>query len=124
MRILPVAALFTILAGVAGCATESGRDFPIFFPTDDMALTPDAQQAVANVAKLAGESHASRIVVSGDADGGTPHDAELAYRRAATVVQALQQAGIAAQHIQLQPGAPGPEQKGVAAHKVNVRLDS
>jgi outer membrane protein OmpA-like peptidoglycan-associated protein len=124
MKRVSAAVAALVLVGLAGCATEKGRDLPVFFDEGQSDLTPDGSGTVANIAKLAGKTGASTITVSGQADGGTPHDAELAYRRGEVVVQALEQAGIDARRIQLQPSVPPEGEHGVAAHKVVVHLES
>ncbi|HLY53967.1 MAG TPA: OmpA family protein [Stellaceae bacterium] len=110
------------LALLAACTTEPGRAYLVFFPTDETTLTPDAQGVVQDVVKAAKESHSAHVVVQGEADGSTAHDADLAYKRGALVTEALLQAGLDPARVEQQPGAPGPQEKGVMAHKVVVTL--
>jgi hypothetical protein len=107
---------------VAGCAAEPGRDFLVFFPTDDPALTPDASATVSRIAALARAPSAVRITVAGEADGGTAHDSALARARGEAVVAALVKDGIDPGRIEQLPATVVPGQQGLTAHKVVLHL--
>jgi outer membrane protein OmpA-like peptidoglycan-associated protein len=117
-----LAAALAVFLALAGCATEPGRDFLVFFPTDALTLSASADGVVAGVAKLAAGSHSAHLVVEGQADGGKPHDAELAYQRGQAVVAALVAAGVDAARIEIRPSAPPAETTGLAAHKVIIHF--
>lgn len=120
MKVILVAAM---LVALAACAPMSGpRQLDVFFLTNEAVLTPDGQKVVTEAAKIAKEGKPSRIVVEGQADGGTPSDAALADKRAGTVVDALVAAGVGAGRITkvVSPAPAGVT--GVAAHKVTVEL--
>lgn len=112
-----------ITLALAACAPMNGpRQMDVFFMTNEASLTPDGQQVVTEIAKLAREGKPSRIVVEGQADGGAPSDAALADKRAGTVVDALVAAGVDGGRI-TKVAAPAPGGvTGVAAHKVTVQL--
>ncbi len=114
--------LAVVLTVLAACAANGPRQLDVFFLTNDAKLTPDGQQVVAEIAKEARAGKPSRIVVEGEADGGTPSDAALADKRAGTVIDALVAAGVDAKSI-TKVAAPAPAGiTGVAAHKVSVQL--
>jgi hypothetical protein len=79
MKVILVAAL---LIALAACAPMSGpRHLDVFFLTNEASLTPDGQKVVTEAAKIAKEGKPSRIVVEGQADGGTPSDAATSMYR-------------------------------------------
>jgi outer membrane protein OmpA-like peptidoglycan-associated protein len=107
----------------AGCATkEPGRQFPVYFQAENDTLDQAGEATVTEITRVATGSH-QQIVIRGQADGGTPHDAQLAYSRGQTVAQDLQAHGVDPSRIQIQPSAPAPGETGVAAHKVVVTLE-
>ena len=115
-------AMVAIAMALAGCVSNQPREFTVFFETDDAAMTPEAQKVVVQIAAAARDAHPAKIVVEGQADGGTTHDAALADGRADTVLHALADAGVDANSINKKPSAPLPGTVGVAAHKVKVTL--
>ena len=115
---------FAALAALAGCMKSAvePRNFVVFFPIDDAALTPEAQKSVAGIAAATRDAGPSRFTVEGGADGGTPHDATLADERALAVIHALVEDGVDAGSIEKRPSAPPNGSAGVAAHEVIVRI--
>lgn len=115
--------VFAIAATLVACAhLDQPRSYLVYFDTDSATLTADGQRIVTTIASAAGDVSASKILVSGRADGATPHDATLADQRATVVMQALAQHGVAAAKIEKQPDAPPSGLTGVAAHEVVVTL--
>lgn len=113
-----------VMIALVGCVSHptTPREFAVFFQTDDAAVTPGAQQVVTQIAAAAREARPSKIVIEGQADGGTARDATLADARADTVLHALVSAGIDASRLEKRPSAPLQGITGVAAHKVKVML--
>ena len=118
-----LAALAVILA-LAACAHEPGREFVVFFPADDSTVRPSAQAVISSIATVAAQSRTLRLEVEGQADGGTPKDADLAVARGRAVVAALTDAGVDPARIDEHPSPPVAGEVGLAAHKVVVRLVS
>jgi hypothetical protein len=117
-------AMATVLTALVGCISHltAPREYVLFFPINDATVTPEAQDVVAQIASAARDARPSKIVIEGQADGGTAHDATLADERADTVLHALVSAGTNASSVDKRPSAPAPEITGVAAHKVKVTL--
>lgn len=109
---------------LAGCShrLDKPREFVVFFETDRVELTQEAQQILGRVAEDANEYSPSKIVVAGRADGGTAHDASLADQRAAAVARGLIDRGIRGERIEKRADAPPPGIAGVAAHRVIIEL--
>jgi len=110
---------------LAGCASEPPAEpsrFLIFFRADEATLTADAREIVATIGTAWRQRHPAKVVVAGNADGATAHDATLADERAATVVRALVEAGIDANAIEKEPSAPPPGRTGYGAHQVGVEF--
>jgi outer membrane protein OmpA-like peptidoglycan-associated protein len=116
-----VLALLLALGACAGRLAEP-QIFVVYFPTNDAVLTPQAHALATEIAAARRDMNPSRVVVEGRADGGTPHDAELADARARAVARALVDAGVDAALIEQHPGAPPAGETGVAAHQVVVRF--
>ena len=117
-------AILLILVLLAAC--ESMRPAPVgqfvlFFRTNEAVLTPEAKEIVGRIVKAAQERHPARIVVEGKADGNTPHDQELADKRAGNAVKALVEGGIDTKFIESH--ASTTTETGVAAHQVVVRFE-
>lgn len=121
---MPRSVMAAVLIALVGCVSHptTPREFTVFFQTGDATATPGAQAVVTRIAKAARETRPSRIVIEGQADGGTARDANLADERADTVLHALVSAGIDASRLDKRPSAPLPGTTGVAAHKVKVTL--
>ncbi|HXQ51219.1 MAG TPA: OmpA family protein [Stellaceae bacterium] len=115
---------FALLLALGACAgrLSQPQNFVVFFPTNDATLTPQAHTLVTQIASARHDMNPSRVVVEGRADGGTPHDAELADQRARAVIQALVEAGVDPAAIAKEQGAPPVGDTGVAAHQVVVRF--
>ena len=124
LRRQPVAIAFlALLLALAACARLTApQQYDVFFPTNEATLTPEAQKVVADAGAKARDSSPSKIIVEGQADGGTAHDATLADERAGVVVKALVAAGADSGTIEKRPSAPPKSATGVAAHKVIVQL--
>jgi len=117
-----------VLVIAAGCAAEPTQShlFDVFFESNKANLTPDAREIVDQVASATHSEQPSRIVVSGEATGGTPRDAKLASERADAVVQALVAAKVDPSLIDKEaalvtPAAPTVVDR-IAGHKVQIEL--
>jgi outer membrane protein OmpA-like peptidoglycan-associated protein len=117
---LAAIAWFALLAACS--APDQPRPFVVFFETDSAALTPEAQQVIAQAAAKAHDVAHSKIVVAGRADGSTPHDATLADQRAMAVMQALTVQGVPSGELVKQADAPPSGIGGVAAQQVVITL--
>ena len=113
---------------VAGCAAQPSQShlFDVFFDSNKASLTPEARDIVDQIASAARSERPSRIVVAGEATGGTPRDAKLASERADAVVQALVAATVDPSLIDEQatlfnPASPTIADR-VANHKVQIEL--
>jgi outer membrane protein OmpA-like peptidoglycan-associated protein len=121
MSRLPLVAAGLALISLAACADHvPARQYVVFFEGEEATLTPTAQQVVAEVEQRARETHAPEIVVEGQADGSSPHAADLAAQRGKTVADAIAASGVPAQTIVQRQGPPGPGGEGVAARKVTI----
>ena len=72
------------------------KDFVVYFPFDQYALTPEAQDVVKQAAQYATDGHATRIVVVGhtDTSGSVKYNLRLSERRAKAVADALVGLGV------------------------------
>ena len=113
-----------LLTALAACGTklDQPRSFLVYFDTDSAALTADGTRIVGTIVDAVKENAPSKVIVAGRADGTTAHDATLADQRAATVMQALTQKGVAASKLEKEADAPPSGRSGVAAHQVVVTL--
>lgn len=124
--------LIAFLAALAGCtqqpspAPSAPRGFTVFFETDKADLTPTGRSIVNEVAAAVHSHRPSKVVVEGQASGGSPHDAELAGQRADSVVSALIAAGVDDAIIDHHAVLVGPATTDpiarVAAQKVLIEL--
>lgn len=75
--------------------------YGIYFDTDQDAMKPEAQPAVAEIVKLLKSDPSLKIHVVGHTDnqGATDHNLDLSRRRAASVVRALIAQGIAGNRL-------------------------
>ncbi|MGE5201541.1 MAG: OmpA family protein [Acidobacteriota bacterium] len=119
-----------VIVLVAGCTTQPSQThlFDVFFESNKASLAPEARGIVDQIASAAHSEQPSRIVVAGEATGGTPRDAKLASERADAVVQALVAAAVDPSLIDKQttlvnPAAPTVADR-VASHKVQIELVS
>ncbi len=112
------------LGALTACASPppAPQNYVVFFLTDTVTLTPEAQQVLIEVETAARAQHPSRIIVEGHADGAMAHDATLADQRAQTVVHALIGAGIDPHGIENKPSASPPVFTGVATHQVVIHF--
>jgi outer membrane protein OmpA-like peptidoglycan-associated protein len=94
--------LIAISVALAACTQPSApppeppptRVFTVYFDASSADLTPTAQEIIGNVADALRRDQPSKIIVEGQARAGAPGDAELAVKRADTVVAALAKAGV------------------------------
>ena len=93
--------LIAISAALAACTQsppppepQPTRVFTVYFDASSADLTPTAQEIIGDVADALRKASPSRIVVEGQALAGRPGDAELAVKRADTVIAALVKAGV------------------------------
>ena len=126
MRHLIPAAVMVIV--VAGCAAQPSQShlFDVFFESNRASLTPEARGIVDQIASAAHSEQPPRVIVEGQATGGTPRDAKLAGERADAVIQALIAAAVDPSTIDKQatlvnPSAPTVADR-VAGHKVQIEL--
>jgi outer membrane protein OmpA-like peptidoglycan-associated protein len=94
----------------------------VFFQEGSTSLTPEGRGIIRDVVTRYNDTHARGMTIVGEADGATPHDVDLAAKRARAVVDALTASGVDASRIEVRAGPAPTGEKGVAAHKVIVRL--
>jgi OOP family OmpA-OmpF porin len=112
-----LAAMAELEARPAVAAPASVRDFRVYFEWDRADLTPEARQILQQVAQAAAAGQGSRLELVGKADrsGATPYNQRLSERRAAAVMQALSQGGVASNRLsssavgETQPPVPTPD---------------
>jgi OmpA family protein len=123
-RIVPL--MFLVLLGACATKPPAPQQFDVFFQVNSAKLTPEGQQIVDVMVAAIRNTQPSSVVVEGEADGTTPHDAQLADQRAATVAGALKAAGIdqskIVQHAALALPALSDPATRVSTHKVTVQL--
>jgi hypothetical protein len=126
-RIVPVVSLILLAACNANPpARPAPKQFDVFFQVGSARLTPEGQQVVDTAVATIRDTKPSSIVVEGEADGGTPKDAQLADQRATTVTNALKTAGVdstkIAQHAALALPANADAATHISTHKVTMLL--
>ena len=100
------------------------QKFLVFFPGDSTDITAEGKDTVTQIVKTAAETHPKRITVTGEDDGGTAHDAEVASTRGKNVAAALITGGLPGAAVVQVPGAPPATASGIAAHNVVVKFES
>jgi len=105
---------------------QPSRIFTVYFDTNSADLTPTAQQIIDNITDALRKDQPSKIVVEGQASGGTTRDAELAGQRADAVVAALVKSGVDPTTIDrhavlVGPATPDPIAR-ISAQKVLVEF--
>jgi outer membrane protein OmpA-like peptidoglycan-associated protein len=118
------AAAMLVLELLLGGPAQARQYFVIIFGTDQSSLTHEARQIVDLIAQRAHERHLDGVAVAGYGDGiGDPaKDAALADQRAATIIKALEAAGIKPSLIKKTPALPLEQATGIPVHKVTVTL--
>lgn len=118
------AAALLVLELLLGGPALARQYFVIIFGTDRSDLTHEAQQLVDLIAERTHERHLDTVAVAGYGDGiGDPaKDAALAEQRAATIIKALEAAGVAPSLIKRTPALPLDQATGIPVHKVTVTL--
>jgi outer membrane protein OmpA-like peptidoglycan-associated protein len=117
-----VMALLAGLLSPMGGARGQTREFVIIFGTGASQLTPEGQGIVKLIAERAAAQNPATIAVAGYGDADAGGDTELADRRAATVIQALVDAGVAPGEIKQVPRKPPATATGIPVHKVTVTV--
>jgi len=108
--------LIAISIALAACAQptppapepQPTRVFTVYFDASSADLTPTAQQIIGDVADSLRKASPSKIIVEGQALAAAPGDAELAVKRADTVVAALVKAGVDSGSIVRRTALVGP----------------
>ncbi|MGO8918684.1 MAG: OmpA family protein [Stellaceae bacterium] len=118
-----LAALLAASLLAAGNAGAEPQEFVILFGTGASRLTPEAQAIVTLIASRAGTQHPAAIDIAGYGDSDTGDDAALAAARAAAVMHALTDAGVAPGLIKKVPPAPPATATGIPVHKVTVTFE-
>jgi len=102
------------------------RVFTVYFDAGSSDLTPTALVIIDNVADALRRAQPSKIVVEGQALAGFSGDAELAVKRADTVVAALVKAGVDSSTIVRRTALVGPASTDpvtrISAQKVLVEF--
>lgn len=132
MKRLAALFLFALLAGCSasnapGPAAPPPADTDqliVFFREGSTALTPEGREIIHRIVDRYRDTQARGLTVIGEADGATARDVDLAARRARVVADALSASGIDTSRIEVRAGPAPTGEKGVAAHKVVVRLHS
>ena len=91
-----------------GPEPQPTRVFTVYFDAGSAAITPTGQEIIGNVAEALRRDRPSKIIVEGQAFAGFPGDAELAVKRADTVVDALVKAGVDSSALVRRTALVGP----------------
>jgi outer membrane protein OmpA-like peptidoglycan-associated protein len=118
--------VFLVAALLFGASAEAQtKQFVVIFGTDQSQLTGEAQKVINTIVTEARAQHPAVIEVAGYGDGETVDgkmvgDPALGKRRADTVMEALETAGIGRAMLKEQPPLPPNKAAGIPVHKVTV----
>lgn len=130
MKRLAALLFIVILAGCTATNTPGPTAAPppaadqlvVFFREGSTSLTPEGREIIHRIIDRYRDTHARGLTIIGEADGATAQDVDLAAKRARGVADALTASGIDASRIEVRAGPAPQGERGVAAHKVVVRL--